>query len=96
MFFGWLVADLKKSGNIDLFGLFRYQPKLNEHWRIFSQLELFPVYSPSNEYWSITQRLRLGTKHHAWAAGAMADFNQLGSNDFIKTHNIGGFLRYDF
>ncbi|MCC6724856.1 MAG: hypothetical protein IT258_10125 [Saprospiraceae bacterium] len=96
LFFGWLVADLKKEGNLDLFGMFRWQPKLNEQWRLFSQVELFPVYKPENEFWNITQRLRIGAKYHGWAAGFMADFNQSGKGDFAKTNNIGGFLRHDF
>ncbi len=96
LFFGWLVADLKKEGNIDLFGMFRWQPNLNEHWWLFSQLELFPVYNPKNEFWSLTQRLRLGPKYRSWAAGLMADFNQSGVDAFTSTSNIGGFLRHDF
>lgn len=96
LFFGWLVADLKKEGNLDLFGLFRWQPKLNGPWRLFSQLELFPVYNPKHAYWNITQRLRLGAKYRASAAGFMADLNQSGSDDFVKTQNIGGFLRHEF
>lgn len=96
LFFGWFVADLKKEGNLDLFGLLRWQPKVGEHWRAFSQVELFPVFNPKNEFWNLTQRLRLGAKYHAWAAGFMADFNQAGKSDFAKTNNIGGFLRHDF
>lgn len=96
LFFGWLVADLKKAGNVDLFGLFRWQPKLNEQWRLFSQFELFPVINPENELWNITQRLRLGAKRHGWAAGFMADFNQSGKSDLVKTSNLGGFLRHEF
>ena len=96
LFFGWLVADLKKEGNLDLFGLFRWQPKLNEHWRLFSQLELFPVYNPGNRFWSLTQRVRLGAKYHNWSAGLMTDFNQSGKTDFVSTSNIGVFLRHDF
>jgi hypothetical protein len=61
MLFTWLVADLKKEGTVDLFGLFRYQPSIAEHWKIFSQLEFFPVYKPSTETWNLTQRLRLVT-----------------------------------
>lgn len=96
LFFGWFVADLKKDGNLDLFGMFRWQPKLNERWRVFSQLELFPVYNPGKEFWSITQRLRLGAKHRAWAAGLMADFNQSGVGTLSNSRNVGGFLRHDF
>jgi len=96
LFFGWLVADLKIKGNIDLFGLFRYQPKINKKWRVFSQAEIFPVYSPATQYWNLTQRLRVGAKYHALAAGFMADFNQVRMNNLAKTNNIGGFLRWEF
>lgn len=96
LFFGWLVADLKKEGNLDLFGMFRYQPKISEQWRVFSQVELFPVYNPKNDWWNITQRLRLGAKYRTWAAGFMADFNQAVAGDVVLTNNLGGFLRHDF
>lgn len=96
LFFGWLVADLKKEGSLDLFGLVRWQPTLYRDWRLFSQAELFPVYTPSRAFWSLTQRFRLGTKNHHWGAGVMADFNQMGRETFTRTNNIGGFLRHDF
>lgn len=96
LFFGWLVADLKHEGNIDLFGLFRLTPIIHDPWKAFLQLELFQVYTPSDSNYNLTQRLRIGAKHHAWAAGAMLDFNQNGSESFINTQNIGGFVRYDF
>lgn len=96
LFFGWLVADLKKEGNLDLFGMFRYQPAISGQWRLFSQVELFPVYNPKNDWWNITQRLRLGAKYRAWTVGVMADFNQAGAGDFVLTNNLGGFLRHDF
>ena len=96
LFFGWLVADLKKQGNLDVFGLFRWQPPLKAQWRVFSQVELFPVFTPSSSVWSLTQRIRLGLRHRAWAGGGMADFNQTGNEDFVTSQNIGGFLRYEF
>lgn len=96
MFFGWLVADLKQKGNIDLFGLFRYQPELNKNWKALMQLELFPVYLPSAETWNLTQRIRMGAKHHSWSGGWMLDLNQTGTNRLAGTHNTGVFLRYDF
>ena len=96
MFFGWLVADLKNKGNIDMFGLFRYQPKISKDWKLFSQLELFPVYNPNSEFWNLTQRVRLGAKYSAWAGGLMMDFNQSGKQNFTTTENIGGFLSYEF
>jgi hypothetical protein len=96
MFFGWLVADLEEKGNIDLFCLFRYQPKLNEKWKGLGQLELFPVYNPASHLWNITQRVRIGAKYRAWGGGLMMDFNQTGNNSFTTANNTGTFLRYDF
>jgi hypothetical protein len=96
MFFGWLVTDVKKENNVDLFGLFRYQPTINHQWKGFFQAEVFPVYNPKNQFWSLTQRFRLGAKYHAWAGGAMLDFNQSGKSTFTLTQNIGAFIRYDF
>lgn len=96
MFFGWLVTDLKKDGNSDLFGLFRYQPKINENWKLFSQAELFPVYNFKNEYWNITERLRLGLKKSRTTFGLMTDFSQSGITNFTATENVGAFLRQEF
>lgn len=96
MCFGWLVADLKKQGNLDLFGLFRYQPAISAHWKIYSQLELFPVYSPSAGSWNLTQRIRLGLRSGARAGGLLLDLNQSGKTSFTTSHNLGGFLRYEF
>lgn len=96
MFFGWLVADVKDNGGIDAFGLFRYQPRINKHWKGFGQVELFPVYTPNTEAWNITQRLRIGAKYHAWAVGLMADFNQIRNVSLAKSHNLGAFLRHEF
>lgn len=96
MFFGWVVADIKKEGNLDVFGLFRYQPKIKENIKGFAQLELFPVYSPTLEVWNLTQRLRVGLKRHTWAVGLMTDFNQSGKNTFTTTHNLGAFIRNEF
>ncbi len=96
MFFGWLVTDLKKQGNIDLFGLFRYQPPINKNWKGFGQLEVFPVYNPSSQLLNLTQRIRLGAKYHTWAGGLMTDFNQAGKNEWTRTNNVGLFVRNEF
>ncbi|MCU0323731.1 MAG: hypothetical protein MUF45_00555 [Spirosomaceae bacterium] len=96
MFFGWFVSDLKKNSNLDLFGLFRYQPKFNDQWRGFVQAELFPVYNPKKQFWNLTQRFRLGARYHTWAGGSMMDFNQSGKNTFTKTNNLGVFVRNEF
>ena len=96
LFFGWLVADVKQKGNLDLFGLLRCTPVINEVWKGFVQLELFPVYTPGSGFWNITQRVRLGAKYHALAGGLMMDFNQTGRQKFTSTQNTGAFVRYEF
>jgi hypothetical protein len=96
LFFGWLVADLQSNGNVDLFGLFRYQPPLNARWRLLTQAELFPIYHPGSKLWNLTQRFRLGLKYHSWGGGLMLDLNQTGIESFTTTHNVGGFIRHEF
>lgn len=96
MCFGWLVADLQRNGNVDLFGMFRYSPAMRSGWRIFSQLELFPVYRTATGTFHLTQRLRVGPRYKAWATGLMVDLNRGLERDGVSFWNTGGFLRYDF
>ncbi|MBX9733893.1 MAG: hypothetical protein K2X37_07505 [Chitinophagaceae bacterium] len=93
LIFGWLVADIANKGNIDLFALFRYQPKINERCSMFGQIELFPIYNPSDPFLNFSQRIRLGLKYSKFTGGVMTDFNQTGWNSFSTTSNLGGFLR---
>ena len=64
LFFGWLVADLKHEGNVDLFGLFRLTPTIKDEWKAFLQLELFQVDTPSICNWIVTRRIRMGAMRH--------------------------------
>lgn len=96
MFLGWLVADLKNEGGVELFTVFRFQPSINDKLHVFSQVELYPVYNLSSRNINFTQRIRLGLKHNSWIIGPMVDFNQTQKNGLIQTNNIGGFLRHEF
>lgn len=97
LFFGWLVAYVAEKGQVDLFGLLRFSPRIRNHWKLFSQVELFPAYNPSSGFWNITERARLGLSYRRWSAGAMADFNQqLVSSQTNTNNNLGIFLRHDF
>ena len=96
MFFGWFVSDLEKEGNLDVFGMLRYRPKLSDNWRGFAQVEVFPVLTPATGNWNLTQRIRLGINYHRLATGFALDLNQQGKQNWIKTSNAGGFLRYEF
>lgn len=95
--FSWVVSETLKEPNIDFFFLARYTPKLNDKLNLFSQIELvnaFPTVEQNN--FSFTQRFRLGLKIKEFQFGAGLDLSQLGRNDFTKSENLGGFLRYEF
>jgi hypothetical protein len=95
--FSWLVVETLKEPNIDFFFLGRYTPKLTDKLNLFSQIELvnaFPTVKKNN--FAFTQRIRLGLKIKEFQFGAGIDLTQLGRNDFTKTENFGGFLRYEF
>lgn len=96
MFFGWAVADVKRNGNVDIFGMFRHQYRLSDRWKWFIQLELFPVYHPVNDFWFLTQRIRVGPKVHKSSFGLMADFSQSGQRKWNTDHNLGAYIRHTF
>jgi hypothetical protein len=95
--FSWIVAETLKEPNVDFFFLARYTPKLTDKLNLFSQIELvnaIPTVEANN--FAFTQRFRLGLKIAAFQFGAGLDLTQLGRNNFTKTENLGGFLRYEF
>ena len=95
--FSWVVMETQAEYNVDFFLLGRYTPRLTDKLNLFSQIELvnaFPTAEQNN--FSLTQRFRLGLKIKEFQFGAGLDLTQLGRNDFIKTKNFGGFLRYEF
>lgn len=95
--FSWLVAETLKDANVDFFFLARYTPRLTAKVNLFSQVELvnaFPSVAQNN--FSFTKRFRLGLKIKEFQLGAGLDLSQSGRNDFLKTENYGGFLRYEF
>lgn len=95
--FGWVVAEAKQKGNVDLFGMFRFTPKISETFHLFTQLELsnaFPTVTENN--FSLIQRMRLGLKYSKWQFGGMLDLTELGRESYTTTHNTGVFLRHEF
>lgn len=96
MFFGWIVSELRNHASVEAFGLFRYQPSVHPLWKVFSQLELYPILSSSTGIWNFTERVRFGLKRHSLAGGLMLDFTQVGVEQFSHTSNIGVFIRNDF
>ncbi|OWY20455.1 hypothetical protein C7N43_20885 [Sphingobacteriales bacterium UPWRP_1] len=95
--FSWTVAELLKNPNVDFFFLARFTPSLSQKLNLFSQIELVNAFPSVNQNpFSFTQRYRLGLKVKAWQLGAGADFSQNGRKNWVKTNNLGGFLRYEF
>lgn len=95
--FTWLVYELKESGNTDCFLLMRYTPAISDRFNLFTQLELISAL-PSDQSlnYNFIQRLRLGGKWNKWQVGLGADFGQNGRSTFMKSNNLGIFLRYEF
>lgn len=96
LFFGWLVTDLQKKGQIDLFGMFRFQPPYGKKIKGFHQLEIFPVWQRGLQRWNLTERIRTGLQLNKWATGWMLDMNQTGKKSFSFSENTGLFVRYEF
>lgn len=95
--FTWLVSELLEEPDLDYFLLFRYTPRLSEKTNLFTQVEsvnAFPTVSSQN--FSFTQRFRLGLQFNSYQLGAGADFNQTGHTTFVRTYNLGGFIRHEF
>ncbi len=95
--FTWLVCETLAEPDLDYFLLLRYTPKLTDKLNLFTQAEsvnAFPTVM-QNQF-SFTQRFRLGLQIKEFQFGAGLDMSQLGRNDFTKTENFGGFLRYEF
>lgn len=95
--FSWLVLETKKETTMDIFFLGRYTPKIAERLHLFSQLELLNTFrSDGSKNHSFTQRIRLGLKCRAFQVGLGADFSAASQNKLTSTHNMGGFLRYEY
>lgn len=95
--FSWIVLETLKDPNIDFFFLARYTPKLSDKLNLFSQIELVNTFpTVEQKKFSFTQRFRLGLKIKEFQFGAGLDLSQLGRNNFTKSENFGGFLRYEF
>jgi hypothetical protein len=94
--FSWAVVELLKNPHVDLFALARFEPKITKNLHLYNQIELLSaVPTEVSGNFNFIQRLRVGLKSRSWQFGIAADFNQAGNESFIKTSNIGGFLRHE-
>lgn len=96
LFFGWIVADIRRNGAVDIFGMLRYTPPIATGWKGFTQLELFPVLQRASKARTYTQRLRLGVKKTSWSTGLMHDLTLYHSSTSNNNRNLGLFFRQDF
>jgi len=95
--FSWIVSETLTDPNLDHFLLFRFTPVLNEHTKLFSQLETLSVFPTARtNIFNFTQRIRLGIQWQHFQAGLGTDLNQRGRKSFTNSSNTGLFLRYEF
>lgn len=95
--FTWFVSELSREPDLDYFLLARFTPPISSHLNAYCQVESSNAFPTSkNKSYNFTQRIRLGLMLKSYQFGAAADFNQMGNQKFIKTHNIGGFVRHEF
>lgn len=96
-FFTWIVHETLLSGKTDWFVLIRYEPAVQEDWKLYSQCELFTVLPGSSTgIYTFIQRLRLGLKRASFSFGAGADFSNSGNSRYASKENTGIFIRYEF
>jgi hypothetical protein len=95
--FTWLVVETLAEPSLDHFLLARYEPRLSERLRLFSQVELFSaVPTVTSKGYGFFLRGRLGLRDGDWQAGVGADFTRAGRSTWTATQNIGLFLRHEF
>jgi hypothetical protein len=93
-------VELKKQPNLELFVFLQYRPRLNEKWRIFSQLILNSNFTFQKHNFS-EQNLRLGLDYQSYQFGLGSDLSQLPhqtseNSQVLFNFNYGLFLRKEF
>lgn len=95
--FSWTVIETTSEPNLDFFLLMRYTPSITERLKLFTQLESVNAWpTADNGKHNFIQRFRIGLKMKDWQTGFGSDFSQSGNTTFVKTNNIGIFLRHEF
>lgn len=90
----WLNSGYLKEFKYDFFSFIRYQPKINENWRYYFQLEVVSNFTKDGNEFS-AQRPRLGVATKNIQFGLAGDFNQVGTQlNFL--FNAGLFIRKEF
>lgn len=95
--FTWLVYDIVDNSALDFYVLTRFEPKINNKWGVFSQLELINAFAmQEGKANTHVQRIRLGLKRNLWQFGFGADNSQFNNSNFFKNNNAGIFIRHEF
>jgi hypothetical protein len=101
----WLInlfpsVELKQKPNAEIFAFVQFRPKLNDNWRLFSQLIANSNFNFIRHNFS-EQNLRVGLDYRSFQFGLGADFRQLTVKEDITlstriTNNFGIFIRKEF
>ena len=92
--FATIGIGLPRQPEYSVFSTLIYNPKLTEHLKFYSSLELYSLFMNQGHIYSV-QRIRLGLSWRNWQIGPAVDFTQ-SSNAFDFTYNLGGFIRKAF
>lgn len=77
------------------FSILRYQPSLNEKWRLYSSLELYSQFNVMGHVVSV-QRVRIGLARWGYQAGIGLNLSAQGQAYVLAPINPGLFLRKQF
>lgn len=81
--------------NYSLFGLLFYTPRINDTWKVFSQLTFEPLFNLEKHIYSY-QQIRLGLEFkEQFQFGIGVNLDQVGK-DFTFRQNYGLFIRKEF
>lgn len=94
MLFGLATVGLKEELEYSWFSILRFTPKINEHWKWYSSLELFHLFNKNGHAFSV-ERIRVGVDWQGYQFGLAANLQQVGT-DFTGSENWGGFVRKSF
>jgi hypothetical protein len=92
IFPGVQYMPLTQTMGYSVFGLFFYQPKISEKWKMFNQILFEPLFTNKGHLFSY-QQIRVGLNYKDWVQfGLGANLEQMGT-EFKSNHNLGIFIR---
>ncbi len=91
MLFGLASVGIQKDLEYSWFSIFRFTPKLNDSWKVYSSFELFTLMNEGGHVLSV-QRIRLGLDKSGYQFGFANNSSDKGKG-FKPDNNFGVFLR---